>query len=96
MTGTMVLTITLLVQLPIAAQASSEFCEGFKQGYITGHKQALQTGQAPAAPQCPAKPMKRVSDPKSDHEFGYTIGYRQAYLSNDQCGPTSGHSNRQN
>ena len=56
---------------------ASEFCDGFKKGYITGYKQAAQTSLTPLVPLCPLKPLKGFGDPKSDFEFGYTIGFRQ-------------------
>ena len=55
----------------------SEFCAGFKQGYITGYKQASGNSYDPYAPYCPYQPYKGYNDPKSDSEHGYVIGYEQ-------------------
>ena len=55
----------------------SEFCSGFKQGYVTGYKQAKKTSLKPLVPLCPLQPLKGFGDPKSDFEHGYTIGFRQ-------------------
>lgn len=56
---------------------ASEFCDGFKQGYISGYKQVKGTSLQPLVPLCPLKPLKGFGDPKSDFEFGYTIGFRK-------------------
>ena len=44
---------------------------GFKQGYVTGYKQAKNTSMNPMVPMCPMQPMKGYGDPKSD--FGMAI-----------------------
>ena len=54
-----------------------EFCAGFKQGYVSGYKQAKNTSMTPMVPMCPMQPMKGFGDPQSDMEHGYTIGYRK-------------------
>ena len=70
--------ITLLFLTVFSASAfASEFCNGFKQGYITGYKQAKGTSLAPLVPLCPLQPLKGFGDPKSDFEHGYTIGFRK-------------------
>ena len=56
---------------------ASDFCSGFKSGYITGFKQAKRISYNPPAPYCPYKPYKKPGDPKSDYEFGYTLGFRE-------------------
>ena len=56
---------------------ASEFCDGFAAGYVTGYKQAAHSGLAPLVPLCPLEPLKGFGDPKSDFEFGYTIGLRK-------------------
>lgn len=53
------------------------FCDGFKAGYKSGYKQAKKSSLDPLTPICPMKPLKKFGDPKSDYEFGYTIGYRK-------------------
>jgi len=63
---------------PVPAEASkSQFCAGFEQGYITGYKQASGSSFDPFVPFCPFQPFKQFSDPESDWEHGYTIGYRK-------------------
>jgi len=57
--------------------AASEFCEGFKRGYIVGYKQAHSSGFDPFVPFCPFQPFKNISDPKSDYEHGYIIGLKK-------------------
>ena len=57
---------------------ASDFCDGFAQGYKSGYKQASGSGINPIVPVCPVKPIKGLSDPQSDYEFGYTVGYREA------------------
>ncbi len=77
---TKVRAILAVLALALAAPAvadHAEFCEGFKAGYVTGYKQAAKTSLAPLTPLCPLQPLKRMSDPKSDYEHGYTIGYRK-------------------
>jgi hypothetical protein len=71
------LSIFLVLFSISTAQAYSEFCSGFKQGYITGYKQAKNTSMNPMVPMCPMQPMKSMSDPQSDFEHGYLIGLRQ-------------------
>lgn len=56
---------------------ADQFCDGFKEGYKSGYKQAKNSGLDPLTPICPLKPLKGLSDPKSDYEFGYTVGYRK-------------------
>ena len=67
----------LLLSVFSVSAFASEFCDGFKQGYITGHKQSSGSSLKPLTPHCPLKPLKGLGDPKSDYEFGYTIGYRK-------------------
>ena len=57
-----------------AALHANQFCAGFEAGYSTGYKQAPGSSMAPM---CPMQPMKSMSDPQSDYEYRYTIGYRQ-------------------
>ncbi|MEM7496316.1 MAG: hypothetical protein AAF471_09560 [Myxococcota bacterium] len=54
------------------ANAYGQFCEGFKQGYQTGYMQASGRSVPPIAPVCPVQPVKRLSDPNSDFEHGYS------------------------
>jgi hypothetical protein len=56
---------------------ADEFCNGFERGYSTGYKQASGSSIDPITPICPIEPIKKFSDPESDFEFGYTIGYQQ-------------------
>jgi hypothetical protein len=60
-----------------ASAGNYEFCAGFKQGYVSGYKQAKNTSMTPMVPMCPMQPMKGFGDPQSDMEHGYTIGYRK-------------------
>jgi len=53
------------------------FCDGFERGYISGYKQAKGTSLDPLPPLCPLQPLKGFSDPESDYEHGYTIGFRK-------------------
>ena len=62
---------------PVTAFAESEFCQGFKRGYITGYKQASGSSFDPFTPFCPFQPFKKFSDPESDFEHGYIIGYEK-------------------
>ena len=71
--------ITILLSIFSGFALASEFCEGFKDGYVTGYKQAKNTSLTPLAPLCPLQPLKGLSDPKSDFEHGYTIGYRKGF-----------------
>ncbi|MCH8323383.1 MAG: hypothetical protein IIB64_09995 [Proteobacteria bacterium] len=56
---------------------ASDFCNGFKQGYETGYKQAKGTGLNPLTPLCPLQPLKGFGDPESDFEHGYTVGFKK-------------------
>ena len=60
---------------------ASEFCTGFKDGFITGYKSAKNTGMNPMVPFCPMKPMKGFGDPQSDYEHGYIIGFKKGQRS---------------
>lgn len=55
---------------------SSDFCNGFLQGYKTGYKQKKQSTFVPFLPVCPVEPVKKFGDPKSNFEFGYTVGFK--------------------
>lgn len=56
---------------------ASSFCDGFKQGYISGYKQAANTNLLPLAPLCPIQPLKGFGSPSSDYEHGYLIGVQK-------------------
>ena len=72
------LILFLLMSLSFTVHADrNEFCDGFKQGYITGHKQSSGSSFDPFAPFCPYQPFKRFNDPDSDFEHGYIIGYEK-------------------
>ena len=72
-----VFAIIALSFLWSANAIASDFCSGFKQGYITGYKQARNTGMSPMTPMCPMQPMKGYGDPKSNFEHGYIIGLKR-------------------
>ena len=59
---------------------ASDFCEGFKRGYITGYKHASGSGYDPYTPYCPYQPYKSAGDPQSDYEHGYTIGMKEGMI----------------
>jgi hypothetical protein len=71
-----IITLLFLTVFSVSAFAS-EFCNGFKQGYITAYKQAKGTNLDPLVPMCPLPPLKGFGDPESDFEHGYTIGFRK-------------------
>ena len=71
------ISIFLILFSITSAQAYTQFCNGFKAGYITGYKQAKNTSMTPMVPWCPMQPMKKYSDPQSDFEHGYIIGYQK-------------------
>ena len=60
-----------------ASAFASEFCDGFKRGYITGYKQVSGSSYDPYTPYCPYQPYKGYNDPESDYEHGYIIGYER-------------------
>jgi len=73
-----VLILAFMISIFAASPAfASDFCDGFKQGYETGYKQAKGTGLNPLTPLCPLKPLKGFGDPDSDFEFGYTVGFKK-------------------
>jgi hypothetical protein len=75
---TMILFLALLISLCVVSSAfASDFCDGFEQGYKTGYKQAKGTSLDPFVPMCPYQPLKSISDPKSDFEHDYTIGFKR-------------------
>ena len=75
---TMIIILGLLISLCVVSSAlASDFCDGFEQGYKTGYKQANNTSLDPYVPMCPYQPVKSISDPKSDFEHGYTIGFKR-------------------
>ncbi len=66
----------LLLTMCISSTAlATEFCDGYKAGYISGYKQARNTSIAPITPICPIKPIKRMGDPSSDYQMGYNTGF---------------------
>ena len=77
-----VFAIIALSFLWSANAIASDFCSGFKQGYITGYKQAKNTSFNPFVPYCPPQPFKGYGDPSSDFEHGYVIGYKQGMFAN--------------
>ena len=68
---------TIFLALFSTSVFASDFCDGFKRGYIAGYKQAKGTSLPPLPPLCPLKPLKGFGDPESDYEFGYTIGFKK-------------------
>lgn len=64
----------------VATAAASEFCDGYKSGFVTGYKQAADTSLKPLTPLCPLKPLRGFGDPKSDFEFGYTLGFKDGTI----------------
>ena len=69
------LVSTLLMGLA-GTSFANDFCNGFEQGYKTGYKQTSGSSLDPLTPICPMEPMKRLNDPDSDYEFGYTVGFK--------------------
>jgi len=61
----------------VAVADSSEFCQGFERGYITGYKRASGSSFDPFTPYCPFQPFKAFNDPQSDFEQGYVIGFEK-------------------
>ncbi len=59
------------------AEARTPFCDGFRNGYVTGYKNARQTSMRPMVPMCPMKPMRKSHESRSDYERGYLIGLRR-------------------
>ena len=55
---------------------ASDWCSGWKSGYIVGYKNAHNTPLNPLVPLCPLKPLKGFGDPASDYEWGYIKGLR--------------------
>ncbi len=65
-------------QLLIQQQAlDNDFCHGFEKGYTTAYKKASNTSLDPMNPLCPLQPLKTFSDPSSDFEHGYLLGFQQ-------------------
>ncbi len=52
------------------------FCKGFKKGYSAGYKERNRTGFAPSV-MCPIQPIKGYTDPKSDFEHGFVVGFKR-------------------
>lgn len=67
--------VATLVATTSVGASQQQFCAGFERGYIAGYKKASGSGFAPFTPFCPSQPFKSFSDPASDFEHGYTIGY---------------------
>jgi hypothetical protein len=61
------------------ATDQAKFCDGYKNGYVTGFKQSRHTNQEPLVPACPLAPMKTMNDVVSDFEFGYLRGLEDGY-----------------
>jgi hypothetical protein len=58
---------------------AGDYQDGYKQGYSTGYKQSRDTVLEPLQPLVPLQPLKKLSDPKSDYEYGYIQGYKRAH-----------------
>ena len=74
------LQIIFLSVVFINPALADAFCDGFELGYITGYKQASGSSLDPLPPLCPLQPLKKLSDPESDFEHGYTIGFRKGLI----------------
>ena len=72
-----VLFAVLMMVLWCDVALASEFCDGFKRGYIVGYKRAHNTSYDPFVPFCPYQPFKKYGDPQSDYEHGYVIGFQK-------------------
>ena len=86
------LTIVVLGLLCCNVGFASEFCNGFKNGYIEGFRSAQISnlfeklksktkpdtfyGRKLTTPMCPMKPMKKMNDPESSN---YEHGYEIGY-----------------
>lgn len=64
----------------VGVATASEFCDGYKTGFTTGYKQSANSSLTPLTPLCPLKPLKQFGDPKSDFEFGYTLGFKHGMV----------------
>ena len=72
------LLVIVIVSLAITTSAiADQFCDGFERGYVAGYKRATGSSLDPLPPLCPSQPLKRLSDPDSDFEHGYIIGYER-------------------
>ena len=67
----------ILITLISVDALASDFCNGFELGYKTGYKKLHNTGFDPFVPFCPFQPFKSFSDPSSDFEHGYIIGFQK-------------------
>ena len=47
--------------------------------YTAGYKRSHNTGYDSYTPYCPYQPYKSYSDPQSDFEHGYAIGYEKGF-----------------
>lgn len=70
------LSFFLAVTVPTVSLADA-FCAGFQRGYEVGYMRGAGTTLPPLVPLCPLQPLKRLSDPDSDYEHGFIIGYEQ-------------------
>ncbi len=69
--------VAAVLFLICASASASDFCDGFKRGYVTGYKHSSDSGLAPLVPLCPLQPLKGLGDPKSDYEQGYVVGMQE-------------------
>jgi len=67
--------VAILAATTTVGASQDEFCAGFERGYIAGYKQSSGSSFDPFTPFCPFQPFKKFSDPASDFEHGYIIGY---------------------
>jgi len=71
--------IVMLTFISTKAMAYGNFCNGYKKGFLTSYKQKKNINWYVAPPVCPMKPWKKQGDPRSDYEFGYTLGYQHGW-----------------
>jgi len=72
------LVLLTIFGLGIGSAAGSEFCDGFKRGYLVGFQRGAEISYKPAVttPVCPVQPAT-LNRPKSDYEHGYIIGFER-------------------
>jgi hypothetical protein len=72
--------VSAFLLLAVTIAYADQFCDGFDRGYIAGYKRASGSSLDPLTPLCPLQPLKRFSDPDSDFEHGYIIGFERGLM----------------
>lgn len=62
----------------MASKSKDDYVDGFRNGYIAGYKKFTGSSAACGVPGMPGRRGKRPSDPHSNYDWGFVVGYEMA------------------